>query len=199
MKSEAGLYWFTTSITKSENIFVTKEYLKIIIESFKYFEIKRNIRTALYCIMPNHLHWSFKLPNGIDNPIDVYRDFKRHTAREILNNLKYELRNGLYQTIGLFKNKQVCGRHLPDYLLQIFEYCAINKNQNYAVWQEDPDLKIINTEDFFFEKANYCHNNPTQPKWQLMSEPKYYPYSSCRFYKGENDWNGLNVFNPLPS
>ena len=197
MKSEAGLYWFTTSIVEMQNVFVTKKYFKIIIESFRYFEIERNVRTVLYCVMPNHLHWSFKLPNDADNPIDVYRDFKRHTAREILNNLKYELNHGLYETIDLFKGKKVCSRCLPDDLLRIFEYHAINKNQNYAVWQEDPDLKLINTEKFFIEKANYCHKNPTQPKWQFVDDPKDYPYSSSRLYEGGGDWNGLDVLNPL--
>ena len=128
MKSEGGIYWFTTSIIEMQNVFVTKEYFQIIIESFKYFETKRNVRTVLYCVMPNHLHWSFKLANNTDNPIDVYRDFKRHTAKEILKNLKCELRDGLYQTIDLFKNKRVCSRYLPDDLLQIFERRAMNKN-----------------------------------------------------------------------
>ena len=197
-KLEEGIYWFTTSIINKQNIFITKEYLEIIIDSLKYLEVKRNIRTVLYCIMPNHLHWSFKLPSGKDNPINVYRDFKSYTAGEILKNLTKELNGNLYRTLSLFINKKVCARHLPEYLLQIFEYKSMNKKkQRYAVWKEKPDLKIISSEKFFIEKANYCHGNPMQFKWQLVDDPVDYPYSSCRFYESKKDWNKLNILNPL--
>jgi len=196
-KMEEGIFWFTTSIVEHKNVFVTKEYFDVIINSFKYFEKEKKVRTVLYCIIPNHLHWSFKLPSGTNDPINVYRNFKRHTAVNILDNLKNESKCGMYKMLKLFNNNTSCARHLPENLLQIFECKAINKKQNYAVWQEKPDLKIIVNEDFFLEKLNYCHRNPLQYKWQLVDDPADYPYSSCRFYEYGEEWNGLNIYNPL--
>ena len=80
---------------------------------------------------------------------------------------------------------------------ELFKKIGKDKVNKIKRFKEKPDLKIISSEKFFIEKANYCHGNPMQFKWQLVDDPVDYPYSSCRFYESKKDWNKLNILNPL--
>lgn len=189
-----GVYFFTATIIAKENVFTTPKYFEIIIDSFRFFYKERGVSTIFYVIMPNHFHWGLKLPEVKDNPSDVCRDFKRHTAKEIIKNLNFEVINGNYKTLQLFEDKSVTKRRSPSELLAVFKSSTVNiKDQRHKIWQSHSDLKIIETEKFLKQKIEYTHRNPLGEKWKLVENDIDYPYSSARYYETGDDWNGIEI------
>jgi putative transposase len=92
------------------------------------------------------------------------RDFKKFTSREIIKFIK----NG--------------NESRREWLLELFSTaCAhLRREQQYKVWQDGNQPKIIYTPFFFWEKLDYIHNNPV--KENIVEKPEDYLYSSARNY-----------------
>jgi putative transposase len=100
-----------------------------------------------------------------DNLSQVIRDFKRHTAKEILAAASQE-------------NKQ--------WLLKQFEfYKGVHKGKSqHQVWQEGVHPQAIITEPMLRQKLDYIHYNPV--RLGLVDRPEDWRYSSARNYLGED-------------
>ena len=92
---------------------------------------------------------------------DFVRDFKRHTARQIIRQLMAEEKA---EKLGIL---QKLNKH---------------EGQNYKVWEDSYDARDIFTPEFLWQKMEYIHYNPCRPKWNLAASPEVYPWSSARFY-----------------
>ena len=82
--------------------------------------------------MTNHIHLIIK-------SLDVsgfIRDFKKHTAYELMKNLKISE---------------------PE-LVQLFK----NSDGHYSIWEKTNMPKMIESEDFFLQKKNYIEENPVR-------------------------------------
>ena len=90
--------------------------------------------------------------------MQVMRDFKRHTARQILNLLQAEN----------------C-----EWLLHQFEHFhAVHKVQSERqVWQEGFHPVAITDDEMMVQKLEYVHNNPV--KRGLVAAPEHWRYSSA--------------------
>ena len=93
------------------------------------------------------------------------RDFKRHTARQIIRQLLVE------------NNQNV---------LDVFRKAGNEKSQEFKVWEDGYDARDIFSIEFLEQKMNYIHYNPCQPQWKLVDNPEEYPWSSARFYIVDN-------------
>ncbi len=58
----------------------------------------------------------------------------------------------------------------------------IKRNKYVKVWQDGYHPEIIFSNNFFFQKLNYIHNNPVVAG--LVTKPEDYYYSSARNYAG---------------
>ena len=56
-------------------------------------------------------------------------------------------------------------------------------DRQYQVWERNSLHVPLHSERFFFQKFNYLHSNPLQPKWTLVNHPCDYKYSSAAFYE----------------
>ncbi len=82
---EPGSYYFATAtIVEWIPIFTRKPYFEIVIESLTFCRRNKGLKIFAYVIMDNHVHL---LISG-DNLSDIFRDFKRHTAKELIKTLK---------------------------------------------------------------------------------------------------------------
>lgn len=139
---------------------------EIILNSLKFCIAKEWLKLCAYVIMPNHLHFIWRI-NANHRREDVQRDFLKFTARSVLALLQKE--NGfLYQKLQV----QASDRDLQ-------------------VWKRDSMSIDLYNEAFFQQKLAYVHANPCQPKWMLAATPADYLYSSAAYYENGEDVFGI--------
>ena len=80
--------WFFTSTINSWQKILNKDNCQIIIESFNFISINKWIKIYGFVLMPNHIHIVLSLEEK--DKIAFQRDFLKHTAQQILFNLKKE-------------------------------------------------------------------------------------------------------------
>ena len=91
----------------------------------------------------------------------MMRDFKRHTARQIIRQFKAK-----------------------EELSNIELLRSLNKDprQEYKVGEDRFDARDVFSVEFLQQKMDYIHHNPCQPHWNLAELPEDYPWSSARVY-----------------
>ncbi len=156
-----NLYFITTTAVHRFHLFARPVMKRIIIDSLNYMRLQSWINLHVFVVMPNHVHLIARFHAG-HTLSSALREFKKHTARQIIR--QYQAENN-------------------DRALAILEQAASRiPDQRHKVWQEGYDARDIFSEDFLRQKAEYCHNNPCQPHWNLAESPEQYPWSSARYY-----------------
>lgn len=152
-----GLYFVTSTIIEHLPVFTSDRYFKIIIQSLTYCRMNKGINIYAYVIMDNHFH---SLISGVNLP-DIIKSIKRHTVREIIDQVK--------------KDKKF-------WLLNLFKYYKkrYKKESIYQVWQEGAHPQLITTMDMAEQKMYYIHNNPV--KRGLVRYAENWKYSSAGNY-----------------
>jgi REP element-mobilizing transposase RayT len=152
-------HFLTCTIVGWLPVFTRIKYLEIIISSLTFCRQQKGLRLHAYVILDNHLH----LVASSDNLSLVMRDFKRHTAKEIL-------------AVAREENKL--------WLLKQFEFLkgAHKTKSQHQVWQEGFHPQTITTEDMLRQKLDYIHYNPV--RIGVVDHPEDWCYSSARNYLG---------------
>ena len=193
-KLDGGVYFLTITIMGWKHVFIKREYLDFIIDSLKFYQDKRDVKTVGYCLMPNHLHWIFKLSLSYSDIVKILRTIKSFTATQLLKRLNSEVRSYVLPVHPIFIGNRNVNVEEPKDILKYFSYCARSDiDQLHRFWQRESDIKLIDSYKFLIQKLRYIHNNPIREKWELVKDPVEYPYSSCRFYENSSDWNGLHI------
>ena len=158
-------YFITMTIVEWIDIFTRKEQKLLIIDSLKYCQQNKGLLIYGWCLMPSHLH-IIGVAGGEVGMSDILRDFKKFTSKAIIKQIK---------------EGQESRR---EWMLKQFnDACShLQKVQEYKVWQDSNQAKIIYSSDFFYEKLNYIHNNPVEE--MLVGKPEEYMFSSARNYAG---------------
>lgn len=156
-----NLYFITTTAVERLHLFSRPVMKRIIVDSVNYMRVQSWIKLHIFVVMPNHIHLIVRFQEG-HAPSDRLREFKKHTARQIIR--QYQAENN-------------------ERALTVLEEAARSiRDQRYKVWEDRYDARDVFSEDFLRQKAEYCHNNPCQPHWGLADSPEQYPWSSARFY-----------------
>ena len=157
----AHLYFVTSSAIQHAHLFRSDVMKQVIADSCNYMAIQGWLVIYAYVIMPNHLHLVVQCQP--DHPVmDVMRDFKKFTSKQIIER---------YEAEG---NDKVL-----DYLRSAVKRPG---KQEHAVWDGEYQAKDVVSPDFLWQKVEYVHNNPVQPRWHLVEVPEDYMWSSARFY-----------------
>jgi putative transposase len=154
------LYFVTTTAEKHIHIFKRESIIRIILDSLHFLRTSGRMELFAFVIMPNHIHLIGKFSKE-HSLSDGMRDFKRHTARQIIRQLMVEEK--------IEK-------------LEMLQSLNQDNRQEYKVWEDGYDARDIFSQDFLSQKMEYIHYNPCQPQWNLASTPEEYPWSSARFY-----------------
>ena len=143
-------------------MFTRKRYRDIIVESLQFCQKEKGMTVYGYVIMSNHLHMI--LQSDKNDLSGLIRDFKMHTSKKILSAIKTEPESR------------------REWLLPLLhKYCEhLKREQQHKLWQDGNHAKVIYTNEFFYEKLNYIHQNPVQD--MLVQEPQDYLFSSARNY-----------------
>ena len=125
LRQKGGVYFYCGAIMGRKNVFVTDEYINLLVNAFKMAELRKDVKNLGYVIMPNFFYWMFRLSEKNDNPVDVYKDVKKQVALEILQNNGHAFGAQRRQTepLGLLvrqKHAQRCQRQIINGLARRF-------------------------------------------------------------------------------
>lgn len=177
LRQKGGIYFYAGAIIKRKNVFVTPEYINLLVNAFKYSELKKDIKNLAYVVMPNFFYWVFKLSETQDDPINVFSEVKRDVAREVLNNLKMEVKNGDFQLDPILKGNERAVRSTPQKILWTFaEEAKKYENKRYRVWTPKTELRLLDKPELLQEKLSVIQKAPANERWQLVKNSKDYPY-----------------------
>jgi len=152
------IYFWTATINKWQNLLGSDSYKNIILNSFEYLSQTGKIDVFAFVIMPNHIHliWRINQPNGKES---AQGSFLKYTAH---------------------KFKKMLTKEKPS---ELSNYYVNAKNKNYEFWQRDPMAIHLYTREVAYQKLDYIHLNPLGERWQLVTDPNEYKYSTSKFYE----------------
>jgi putative transposase len=156
----ASPHFITCTTVEWLPVFTRPKYLDIVTASLTFCRQQKGLHLHAYVILDNHLH----LVVSSDKLSQVIRDFKRHTAKEILAAASQENKLWLLKQFEFFK-----GAH--------------KGSSQHQVWQVGFHPQAISTEDMLTQKLDYIHYNPV--RLGLVDRPEDWRYSSARNYLGQ--------------
>ena len=154
------LYFVTTTVVNHIQLFKREVFIQTILDSFHFLRSSKGIQIFVFVVMPNHIHFIARFGEKYTLS-DMMRDFKRHTARQIIRQLQVADNQNLLDVLRKANN---------------------DKKQEFKVWEDGYDARDIFSVEFLEQKMNYIHYNPCQPQWKLADLPEEYPWSSAQFY-----------------
>jgi putative transposase len=165
---QQGTYFLTFQIVEWADIFSRKIYRDIIVDALNYCIDHKSLKVYAWVVMTNHVHAIMQTEDK--DLSDVVRDFKAHTAREILKAID----NNTESRRTWMKN--------------IFTFNAMqqNRNEKLQIWSHENHAVYLDpiTPQLFESKLHYIHQNPVRAGW--VEEPEQYIYSSARDYTGKS-------------
>ncbi len=156
-------YFVTLTVVGWIDVFSRKNHKFAIINSLKFCQKNKGLEVFAWCLMPSHLHMIVR-SSGEAELWEILRDFKKFTARKILNQIieEPESRRG--------------------WMLRYFEYSGkhLKRVSKYKFWQDGNHAEIIYSPGFFYNKLNYIHKNPVNE--MIVEREEDYLFSSARNY-----------------
>ena len=146
-------FFISPTIAGWINLFTRKKFCFIIMDSLQYCVKQKGLLLHEYVIMPSHLH--LIIQNEEKNLPAIIRDFKAHTARQILKSLHNE------------RNES-----RSEWILRLFRYYAKYQKQNtkYMVWQKTNRALELDNENIYNQKKEYIHQNPVKAGYVFRAE-----------------------------
>jgi putative transposase len=100
--NKAGLYFVSFATVNWIDVFTRQAYFDVLADSVSYCRQEKGMELYCYCFMPSHVHFIFR--SAKEQPMELLRDFKRHTSKKILeaieNNLQESRKELLFERVG---------------------------------------------------------------------------------------------------
>ena len=166
IREQEKAHFITATVVDWIDVFSRKSYRDCIIECFDYCIKNKGMILYGYVIMSNHIHMIIQSNEG--KLSDLVRDFKKFTAKSILDKIQNEPESR------------------REWMLERFELATAShsRNKNYQFWQYGNHAEEIYTEKFMWSKLDYIHMNPVRAGIVLKVED--YIYSSASNYVNGN-------------
>lgn len=166
INEQNALYYLTFTVVDWVDVFTRKEYKVVIVDSLNYCIENKGLEVFAWCLMSNHLHLICRAvePAHIS---EIIRDFKKFTAKTILDKIKTEPESR------------------RDWMLYRFEFAGKfdNRISKYRFWQDTNHAIQLDNTILIGQKINYIHDNPVRA--MIVGKQEDYLYSSARDYAGE--------------
>ena len=155
-------HFFTITVVDWVDVFSRKNYRDVVLECLNFCVKSKGMILYSYVIMSNHIHLIIQSEEG--KLSDLIRDFKKFTAKTILDKIQTEPESR------------------RDWMLERFKLATEthSRNKNYQFWQLSNHAEEIYSEKFMWSKIDYTHFNPVRAG--IVSSPQDYIYSSASNY-----------------
>jgi REP element-mobilizing transposase RayT len=162
IKEQEKAHFITATVVDWIDVFSRKNYRDSIIECFDYCIKNKGMILYGYVIMSNHIHMIIQSNDG--KLSDLLRDFKKFTAKTILEKIQSEPESR------------------REWMLERFKLATEthSRNKNYQFWQYGNHAEEIFTEQFLWSKLDYIHMNPVRAGIVIKMDD--YLYSSASNY-----------------
>jgi len=164
-------YFLTLTVVGWIDVFTRKNHKDAIIDSLRYCIENKGLNVYSYCLMSNHLHLIVNTNEPYELK-DAIRDFKRHTAKKIVEQIKTEPESRREWMISEFKKAGSENK----------------KSTRYKFWQSGSHAIELINERFTWNKINYIHNNPVAAGFVCKAED--WKYSSASNYQEQESLLG---------
>ena len=163
---KGDLYFWTATINGWKHLLKEDTMKMQIIQSLQWLKQTELIDVYAYVIMPNHLHFVWKINglNGKESPQGSLLKFTAHKFKKILS----------ASDSGILK----------DYAVQ-------SNEKSYEFWQRDSLAIPLFSRPVILQKITYIHHNPVAKNWRLATSPEAYRFSSASFYENAIDEFGI--------
>ena len=162
IQDQSKIHFITATVVDWVDVFSRKRYRDIVIESLDYCIKNKGMLLYGYVIMTNHIHIVVQSEEA--KLSDLIRDFKKFTAKNILNSIESEPESR------------------RDWLLKRFEFAckSHSRNEKYQFWRYGSHAEEIYTDKFLWQKLDYIHLNPIRAG--IVEKASHYLYSSASNY-----------------
>ncbi|MCK4312234.1 MAG: transposase [Candidatus Cloacimonetes bacterium] len=161
---DEGYYFITSSIVEMIPAFTNEKYFQILIDSLKFCQKEKGLKIFFYVLLDNHFH----LITSGKELSNIMSSLKRHTAQEIIQQLKLDRKEWLLNQFYYFKKKY-------------------KKESKYQIWQEGFHPQFMSSNEILNQKIEYIHYNPV--KRGFVNKPECWKYSSAC----NKDWEGNEI------
>ena len=162
IREQEKAHFVTATVVDWLDVFSRKNYRDCIIECFDYCIKNKGMVLYGYVVMSNHIHMIIQSNDG--KLSDLLRDFKKFTAKTILEKIQNEPESR------------------REWMLERFKLATEthSRNKNYQFWQYGNHAEEIFTEHFLWSKLDYIHMNPLRAG--IVTRIDDYIYSSASNY-----------------
>lgn len=166
INDQNAVYFLTFTVVDWVDVFTRREYKIVVAESLNYCIANKGLEVYAWCLMSNHLHLVCRATENY-RISDIIRDFKKFTAKTILEIIETEPESR------------------RDWMLYRFEFAGKfdNRISKYRFWQDTNHAIHLDHNELIDQKINYIHQNPVRA--MIVERPEEYIYSSARDYSGE--------------
>jgi len=178
IRDQSAIHFITATVVDWVDVFTRKAYRDSIIECLDYCIKNKAMLVYGYVIMSNHIHLIIQSRDG--KLSDLVRDFKKFTAKQILEKIQIEPESR------------------REWILERFQKATEShtRNKNYQFWQYGNHAEEIYSHEFMWSKLDYIHLNPVRAG--IVEKASEYIYSSASNYvNGKGILEVILVDNPI--
>ena len=159
-------HFITFTVVDWIDVFTRQTYKDVIIESLDYCIQNKGMILYGYVIMSNHIHMIIQSQEATLS--DLIRDFKKFTAKSILEKIQ---------------NSPESRR---EWMLERFKLAteSHSRNKNYQLWQYGNHPEEVYSNKFMWTKLDYIHLNPVRAG--IVEKASHYVYSSASNYVSDS-------------
>jgi putative transposase len=163
--NQNALYFLTLTIIDWIDLFTRDQNRRIVIDALDYCRKHKGLKLWAYVIMTNHIHL---IASTEERSLSgILRDFKRHTAKQLLRSINTESESRRSWMIKAFS----------------ISIEKINHRElNHQIWFHDNHPIELESYKFTMQKLGYIHENPVRAGF--VDDPSAWVYSSQRNYLG---------------
>ena len=147
------IYFVTFTVRQWVDVFTRSEYIEILLENLRYCQQNKGLKIYSWVVMSNHCHLIVRTEGH--KLSDVIRDFKKFTAKAIVNAIE--------------ENTKESRKRWLLWLLK--------KEEQVVFWKEGYHGVEISDQNIFDSKLTYIHLNPVRAG--LLEKEEEYLWSSC--------------------
>ena len=162
IRDQEKTHFITATVVDWIDAFTRKSYKDVIIDRLAFCIEKKVMLLYGYVIMSNHIHLLVRSKTG--KLSDLIRDFKKFTAKNILEKIVNEPESRREWMLERFK--KATETH--------------SRNKNYQFWQYGNHAEEIYSHKFMWSKLDYIHLNPVRAG--IVEKASNYKYSSASNY-----------------
>jgi REP element-mobilizing transposase RayT len=154
VRNPEGVYFITSTIVAWLPILTSARCCDILVQSLLYCREHKGLKVYAWVLLENHFHAIVAAPELSA----TLTDFKRYTARRLLQQIRAENREWLLNQLAFYR-------------------AAHKTASEFQVWQEGVHPQEIDSDAMMLQKLDYIQNNPVQ-RGHVVS-PEHWRYSSA--------------------